>query len=1014
MKSKNTKHTVNMLHISDIHIFSSTTHRLMMMRMEKLPTQFKPDFIVVTGDYRHLVYNRSFDAAIEYLNQISQIFNIDKKDFYLVPGNHDVYTQEKEENETEHGRGLNKMGKILNEAQDNPDISADNIHFLKKSLSDYSKFVRDFYDNSIPENDSRIMCPEDVLCISREKMNIILLNTALASCNDAFGSNKEVIDMTALSSLKLTNNNPSIVIAHHSPDCLIDSQRKIITNVLVNLNTCVYLCGDAHRISGEWMPKNCISSSSFPCFTCGTSAANSYDDWSDIGVIGYSWDFDTSMVSVKVFEYQKDDSPSYPQGFEDRHKYYTDGVPFSFPMRKSSMLSTGLSNTKSSHPSKTSGSVKKDLRTYRHVDSSEIRSPHSIWLPDAEKADGTQTRFEAYSKVGAVNDYIPNNLANDTIWGISSVKGAGKTFLLQVKRLKVSKKYDNLPHVTKPGPDNKWATDTITSIQPADIYGYSVHELADLWTYCIECYVINSALVSLKKKRNKTDLGSEIDSIYQSLNSLTPLTKKIINYEGKQDNHPALRSLDVIMQLTLSERTWQVSIKNDSVQRQICISSFVNILHKKSGYALFIDKIDQFIRVPNTEDPPECSDCDFQNGYEACTNPNKSHDYCLYQCNGGCCMSCQNFSDSTAGTKIRVANINISTSFGHVNYWQYFQISLAKAAFTIKHKYDGKIRVYFTIREEALNCEDNLFTDSRGKIYGIIKHIYYDKASQETIFYDSIRNEPCEQFLMNPELKSINPELAFVGTDALCHPYVFGKEESVFNSIYRHSFDRARDIQEFGKALAEKIPELKALSTQEERSERVKRIIEDTAALLLYVTRGESMSYYEEKMVFMPRYWKNRDHFVLLLQNIDRNLLFDDDISRICAMINRKKGCNTVNGNCDECMHHPFSFLYNIGLLGIITYNQSHDDPIHQAFLKSNEITYFYDKDTIHLAGNPTCYVVHPSLTKAAEKFWNTNIHHFRGFILGRGQKVDKQVLKQLFSDKHSLTKEEFLIKYYS
>lgn len=84
--------------------------------------------------------------------------------------------------------------------------------------------------------------------------------------------------------------------------------------------------------------------------------------------------------------------------------------------------------------------------------------------------------------------------------------------------------------------------------------------------------------------------------------------------------------------------------------------------------------------------------------------------------------------------------------------------------------------------------------------------------------------------------------MAFVGVDRLCHPYAQHLTESVFDSIYRHSFDRARDIQEYGQMLTDNMEEIRKCDTILERGEKVKELIEEKAAKMAFVDGVEDAS----------------------------------------------------------------------------------------------------------------------------------------------------------------------------
>ena len=68
------KKRIRWLQLSDLHIFYSTKWNIMIKSYEELAKVFSPDFIVVTGDFRHIKRNKSYDQALTFLNKLSEIF----------------------------------------------------------------------------------------------------------------------------------------------------------------------------------------------------------------------------------------------------------------------------------------------------------------------------------------------------------------------------------------------------------------------------------------------------------------------------------------------------------------------------------------------------------------------------------------------------------------------------------------------------------------------------------------------------------------------------------------------------------------------------------------------------------------------------------------------------------------------------------------------------------------------------------------------------------------------------
>jgi len=447
----------------------------------------------------------------------------------------------------------------------------------------------------------------------------------------------------------------------------------------------------------------------------------------------------------------------------------------------------------------------------------------------------------------------------------------------------------------------------------------------------------------------------------------------------------------------------------------------------KKFIAVFIDKTDQAIKQANAEMPSDCTICLKRDAIEKCAIESKTYDFCISEnnCSESCCYGCEVYAGIHSNSNLRIyIDRHYTSPWEHINLWQYLQIALVLASNQIRDDFLGSIKVFYTIRQEAFCCETNLSGEHVEKIHGITQDLYYTTEEHKRIFLDCIRNQD-DSLLFNHRVKNImgREEEAFLGILKLNHPYVKNKHgehetETIFESIFRHSFDRSRDIQKYGKMLEGCLSELRNIHDVNKREEYVKKRIELFAAKLVYnkdlFNNSKDSSYYKEKMKFLPNYWHSQENFEELLRNIDRNLLFVDDISRICAIINRKKSCTTDDCHQSDCNRHPFSMLRKLGLLGTLKINMSNELPEEQSFLNSREITYINEVHDL-FKDKGMVYLIHPALTKSIEKATRegTNILHFNAFIIGKGVEVKPEMIRQLVSDKESMSEKEFLKKYY-
>lgn len=202
-------------------------------------------------------------------------------------------------------------------------------------------------------------------------------------------------------------------------------------------------------------------------------------------------------------------------------------------------------------------------------------------------------------------------------------------------------------------------------------------------------------------------------------------------------------------------------------------------------------------------------------------------------------------------------------------------------------------------------------------------------------------------------------------------------------------------VQEYGRVLTEHMPEIKKIATVLGRGEKVKELIEETAAELAFNNdpslASGNVCYYYEKISMLPNFWAQTNNFKRLLSLFDRNLMFIRDVHDVCKKFN---GLSRCKGNCKKCdaIHHPFSMLYKLGMLGIIPTSLNREGYVTQEFLDSTKVTYITGNDLLNV-NNDCIYVLHPALTKSIDKLQRKKIKHFNLFVLGKGMSVPQDKL---------------------
>lgn len=937
---------------------------------------------MITGDLHQ--YKTDYKKTREFLEQLLEIFQLKKEDVFIVPGNHDSGDCDLKETITH-----------FIESKVDKDQDCYRKYFVKGKLVDcfqeYSQFINEFYGtlatSIYPE-------PEQVSVRTwNNKLNIIHLNTAI----NCVGNNelKQIVDIYQLSNLykDLNKKCPSIIIAHHPFDSIHESHRDTLRRNITDWKVSAYLCGDLHQEIYTPIMTYSGSGTNIPCLVCGKGTPENLDTFSDLGCIIYKKGQD-DYVEVFPFIWDKK-----RKCFEPYNKFNNDSGQLGFKL---------LSSTEN---------IGKDRKIQKRSLDSLVEG-ESIWLPDAEHATGLQARFETFANTPIINEFIQ---ANSEIWGLSAVKGIGKTYVLQIKSRRIIRENKLLlPLGITRSAKNNWGTDTIHLETKIDLSGLKEYRnVVALWEYCIIVYAINQLINIRNNVRNKKSwpisnpeerLNSRLED-YFNKGTISENTYSLCTYDE-------YKNLGLIIKGVLVCKNWISFVYDDLpvlslLQRRM--EEMLEILGKES-IVVMVDKVDQSVRQANAEEPVACELCKKNDKVKLCNNPNKSKEYCSDDatvCRNTCCYGCETFESPYSNVGLRVHGKKDKKK-EHINIWQYLQLGLLEAVSLIKTEFNELIEVYFTIRQEAFACENGLLGEKTKKITNLTKELWYSKEQQKKIFYECICHQR-DEFLFDPRLlnKGGSIEMAFVGVDRLCHPYAQHLTESVFDSIYRHSFDRARDIQEYGQMLTDNMEEIRKCDTILERGEKVKELIEEKAAKMAFVDGVEdaskNSSYYAEKMHLLPNYWAESDNFKKFIMMFDKNLLMGAEAKSICKKFN---GISRCIGDCEKCKakHHPFSMLYKLGLLGQIKlHNWKHES--EQEFAHSREIIYITGDKLIYVNSN-TIYMLHPALTKSIEHL-NKNVRHFSGFIIGKGQMVSMIKISELQNDFKTMRRSEYNKKYF-
>lgn len=274
--------------------------------------------------------------------------------------------------------------------------------------------------------------------------------------------------------------------------------------------------------------------------------------------------------------------------------------------------------------------------------------------------------------------------------------------------------------------------------------------------------------------------------------------------------------------------------------------------------------------------------------------------------------------------------------------WQYCQLALANAAYDFYSSINKHIKVYFTIRQEALHNAANIAQNCYRNLRSYIVILEYTKNDLYKMYKMYIDKEQNNNLIM-PAKKETNPSEAFMGIESLKHGYVDSKED-LFDYIYRHSMFRPYDIVSI-------CLELYNAGFTRPEPESVKHIINCRAREILD-------EYIAEILPFAAGIDKVLDK---LLSGISTNIFDLQYMKKVCHRYMLTNGmddnCKMLCTTCDSLF--PFAKMLNAGLVGYLHKNQGNTD-FEQRFIDVSERV--LDSNTINVE-TTDIYFLHPCIS---------------------------------------------------
>jgi len=241
---------ISWLHFSDFHIRAENTVDQSIIQEEFLrdldrqltENNTELTFIFFTGDVAFSASQKEYEIAIKFFDELCDRTNVDKKNLFIIPGNHDV-------NRYKVSKLLDDSRMELKTREEIRGILTDNQMLQKYLLrfDNYSKFISELYGTNFemgPEN----YFSAEMRTIDDIRFGIIGLNSVWASYGGRHDSNNIYISEIQLGKAltKVQDSSIRIVLLHHPLSWLFEEDQADIENLLFTHSN-IILHGHLHR-----------------------------------------------------------------------------------------------------------------------------------------------------------------------------------------------------------------------------------------------------------------------------------------------------------------------------------------------------------------------------------------------------------------------------------------------------------------------------------------------------------------------------------------------------------------------------------------------------------------------------------------------------------------------------------------------------------------------------------------------------------------------------------------------
>jgi hypothetical protein len=254
------------------------------------------------------------------------------------------------------------------------------------------------------------------------------------------------------------------------------------------------------------------------------------------------------------------------------------------------------------------------------------------------------------------------------------------------------------------------------------------------------------------------------------------------------------------------------------------------------------------------------------------------------------------------------------------------------------------IKIFLSIRSEAYI---NNFESTRLQLDSYATQIKYTFHDIKQIFINNIIATPQHQLTApgHPDILS-----RLTGYNLISHSFVEDnnrnkKEEEIFKFIYRHTFQRPREIVQMGNAI------ITALSVFERTPDNVRAVVNEISYNLLIQLKTEIVPYFNDSV------------FEVLCQKIKKNIFTFETALQIYQEIKNEMNFDDV-----------FSHFYRIGLIGYV--DKDIVGNMMQTFLPVGQHSLSKEKIPEY-----KYFVLHPSCNKEMKRYHQNDFYDLYNIV---------------------------------